>query len=167
MNLPDTYTDINETDCCAIPNIEAWDEKELEFQDQQFIRLHTRSLLYVPLNMGSIMKKLNEMASKYEVMMPAKQVMILSRDLSPWKAEQLYRVTKPIDGADNVTLNGIFLTKIFEGPYKNAKTWYQAMQKIAVDSGRKNDSIYLLYTTCPKCSKHYGKNYTIGLVKVS
>ena len=26
--------------------------------------------------------------------------------------------------------------------------------------------VYFFYTTCPKCAKHYGKNYTIGFAKL-
>jgi hypothetical protein len=37
MNLPNTYTSKNETDCCAVPNIKDWNNKQLELTNQQFI----------------------------------------------------------------------------------------------------------------------------------
>ena len=167
MNLPDTYTEINETGCCAVPNIADWDNKKVKFTDKYFIRQYTKSFLYMPLNMASVMKSLNSRATIRHTMPSAEQVMILSRDISPWKAEQLFAVINPIDGADNVTLNGTFLTKVFEGPYKNAKQWYSAMQQMAKDKGNTVENTYFFYTTCPKCAKHYGKNYTIGLAKIT
>lgn len=166
MSLPNTYTDRNETGCCAVPNIEEWIDRELQFQDKFFVRMYTRSLLYVPLNMGKVMKKLNETVDSSGAGLPPEQAMILSRDLSPWKAEQLYSVSHPVDGADNVTLNGTFLTKVFEGPYSNAGKWNKSMQDFAKERSRKLKNVYFFYTTCPKCAKHYGKNYVVGLAEV-
>ena len=28
------------------------------------------------------------------------------------------------------------------------------------------DTTYFFYTTCPRCAKHYGKNYVVGVAKV-
>ena len=47
--------------------------------------------------------------------------MTLSRDISPWKAEHLYAVSKPVQGADNVVIDGAVYTKVFEGPYQNIR----------------------------------------------
>ncbi|MBP9827220.1 hypothetical protein KBC99_01950 [Candidatus Saccharibacteria bacterium] len=167
MKLPYTYTNKNETGCCAIPNTKDWDEKEVTFKDKRFIRMYTRSFLFMPLNMNKIMTIIQKLADDAGATMPPQEVMILSRDLSPWKAEQLYAVTKEVNGADNVILNGTYLTKVFEGPYQNAKQWYDALQSLAKKRGKTIESTYMFYTTCPKCAKHYGKNYTIGLAKVA
>jgi len=167
MKLPNTYTSKNETGCCAVPNVDALDKKEFEFKDKHFIRDHTRSFLYMPLNMNKVMKRLNETAEKSGASMPATEAMILSRDLSPWKAEQLYAVTKPLEGANNVTLNGSFVTMVFEGPYQDAKKWYATLEEYVKRRGKKQKATYMFYTTCPKCAKHYGKNYTIALTQTA
>lgn len=167
MEFPSTYTDKNETGCCAIPNVADWDKRDFDVKDVHFIRAYTRSLLFMPLNMSTIVNRLNDAASRAGVMMPSEHAMILSRDLSPWKAEQLYRVTQPIEGADNVTFTGLYQTLVFEGPYKNAKTWYDQALAHARESGKEAKEVYFFYTTCPKCSKHYGKNYVITMAKVA
>ncbi len=167
MNVPNTYTKVNETGCCAVPNVAEWDEKEIKFQDQKFIRMYTRSFLFVPLNMSKVMTAIQKMADDSGATMPEQDGMILSSELSPWKAEQLYAVSKAVDGADNLTLSGTFLTKVFEGPYKNAQQWYKALQEFAKSKGKTVDKTYFFYTTCPKCAKHYGKNYVIGLAGIS
>jgi len=64
MDLPNTYTDKNEIGCCGVPNIDAWDKKEVIFENRNFIRMHTNSFLYMPLNMGKIMSKLFKYAKK-------------------------------------------------------------------------------------------------------
>lgn len=166
MQLPNTYTSQNETGCCPVPNVADWDDQQVTFENKQFIRLYTKSFLHVPLNMGSVMKHLQQMASDAGAEMPMEDGMILSRDLSSWKAEQLYSVTKPVDGADNIVLNGTFMTKVFEGPYKDAGKWYEAMKASVADKNKTMKNGYFFYTTCPKCAKHYGKNYVIGLAEV-
>lgn len=166
MSIPNTYTSKNETGCCPVPNINDWDKQKISFEDRHFVRMYTKSFMFVPLNMGKIMTGLNDKVAKSGLSLPLEQTMILSRDLSPWKAEQLYSVSSPIDGMDNVCLDGTFLAQVFEGPYKDAGKWYKTMQTYAQDSGYEAKSIYFCYTTCPKCAKKYGKNYVIGLAEV-
>ena len=117
--------------------------------------------------MTKVMTALQKMVDEAGASMPAREAMILSRDMSPWKAEQLYAVSKTIDGADNVVLNGEFLTKVFEGPYQNARKWYDALHKFASSRGKEIKDTYFFYTTCPKCAKHYGNNYVIGFASIS
>lgn len=166
MELPNTYTNKNETGCCPVPNIKAWDNKKIEFKDKLFVRQYTKSLMYVPLNMGKVMTSLNKLVTDNKAELPVSEGMILSRDLSPWKAEQLYAVSRSIEGADNIKLSGTFLTKVFKGPYQAAGKWHQAIQDYASKQKCVVEKIYFFYTTCPKCAKVYGKNYTIALAKV-
>lgn len=166
MALPNTYTTKDQTGCCSVPDIKGWDNKKIEFKDKLFIRQYTKSLMYVPLNMGKVMTSLNKLATDHKAELPITQGMILSYDQSPWKAEQLYAVSKPIKGADNVKLSGTFLTKVFEGPYKDAGKWHQAMKDYATSRKCDIEKTYFFYTTCPKCAKVYGKNYTIALAKI-
>jgi hypothetical protein len=166
MALPDTYTNINETGCCAIPNVEGWDKKRIVFENKQFVRAYTKSFMHIPLNMAKVMTFLSEMVTGASAGMPANQAMILSRDISVWKSEQLYAVARPIEGADNVVLNGIYLTRVFEGSYRDAESWYSDMLIYAEQQGYKAKNVYFFYTTCPKCSKYYGKNYTIALAEI-
>ena len=166
MSVPNTYTSVNETGCCPIPNIQDWQDKEITFDDKPFIRMHTKSFMYVPLNMGKVMKAIDETATQANVKLPIDQGMILSSDISPWRAEQYYAVTAPIEGADNVNLNGTFLSRVFEGPYKNAQQWYKNMVEYAKQQGKEVKKLYFFYTTCPKCAKHYGKNYVVALAEV-
>lgn len=166
MSLPNTYTDKNETGCCPVPDTKNWDKKEFQFKNKRFIREYTRSFLYMPLNMAKVLASIMEKIDKSKADVPVKDWMLLSHDLSPWKAEQLASVSKEVKGADNVVLNGTFLTQVFEGPYKNVKNWVKDMEKYAESKDKKVKDLYFFYTTCPKCAKHYGKNYVIGFAKV-
>jgi hypothetical protein len=166
MTLPLTYTDKNETGCCAVPNIADWDEQEVTFDNKHFIRMFTRGIFHMPLNMSKVMTSLQAAAEEAGAEMPAQEGMVLSRELSPWKAEQLYAVSKEVPGADNVSLDGTYITKVFEGPFQNAQQWHEGLTSYVIKSGHKPKESYFFYTTCPKCAKHYGKNYIIGLAAV-
>jgi len=166
MSLPDTYTNKNETGCCPVPNIKDWDNKEIVFKNKKFIRMYTNSIMYMPVNMGKVMTALDKCATDAKAKMPMEQGMILTHDISPWKAEQLYAVSKDVDCAENVVLDGKFLSQVFDGPYQNAPKWVKSIQEYAKSKGKDIESIYFFYTTCPKCAKHYGKNYTVCLAKI-
>ena len=167
MPIPNTYTERNETGCCAVPNVEGWDRQTISFENRPFIRRHTRSIFYIPLNMGAVMTALQKDAATAGATTPPTEAMILSRERSPFKAEQLYAVSRPVPGADNVTLSGTFVTRVFEGPYKNAGKWMKEVTNEAKARGTMASEVYFFYTTCPKCAKHYGKNYVIALAKVA
>lgn len=166
MALPKTYTDKNETGCCPIPNVNEWDKKEIEFKHKKFIRMYTKSFLYVPLNMAKVMTSIQKISADAKAEMPKEEGLILSRVISPWKSEQLYAVSKKVDGADNIELTGKFLTMVFDGPYSKAQKWHKELVDYAKDKQDTVKKVYFFYTTCPKCAKHYGHNYTIGFAEI-
>lgn len=167
MPLKDTYTSVNETGCCPVPHLKNWDGTVESLADRPFIKKESRSFLHIPLGYGRVLASLRELAVANGATLPDKQAMTLSRDLSPWRSEVLYGVNKPVKGANNVALEGKYLSKVFEGPYEAAKKWHGELSQLAQEKGAKGPEVYFFYTTCPKCAKHYGKNYTIGFARVS
>ena len=154
--LPKLNIKDNPTNCCPRFLPSDWDNKEFKFDKKQFVLGHTTSFLYVPLNMGSMMKKVwgeVEKAGAYE----EGEFVMLSRDLSPWKAEHYLSVSKKVPGLSNTTISGTFRTRVFEGPFKDAPKWIAEMN---------SDLVYLYYTTCPKCLKVYGKNCVVAFTKI-
>ena len=65
-----------------------------------------------------------------------------------------------------VRISGTFLTKVFEGPYKDAGKWARTMTDYVKNKAKQMEKMYFFYTTCPKCARFYGKNYTVLLAKV-
>jgi hypothetical protein len=86
---------------------------------------------------------------------------MLSDETSAWGADLYIPVTKPVPGAVMDTVCGTFLTKVFEGPFRDAGKWVAQMKAYVASKQRKLDRIYLGYTTCPRCAKAYGKNYVV------
>ncbi len=163
--LPSFDDSDNPTGCCPKFNPQGWDGQELHFKNKDFIRATTKSAMHIPLNMGHVFERVqNNMteAGAYRT----DNYIVLSRDLSPWKAEHLFAVSAMVTNEEQVKLTGDYLTKVFEGPYRKAKDWYAELQAVADDKGATEDEVYFFYTTCPKCAKAYGKNYVVGVVRI-
>ena len=92
---------------------------------------------------------------------------MLAYSSSMWKTELYLHVTKQVNGLDNTTISGKFLSKVYEGSFKDAKSWYLDMKDYTKrKTGKEPKKIYCYYTTCPKCVKKYGKNYVVLLAQV-
>lgn len=163
--VPVSDTTDNPTGCCPRFSPEGWDKQMLHFEAKPFVRATTHSQDYVPLDMAQIFGETFgaiEAAGAWE----KDQSLILSRDLSPSKAEHLFAVGADVPRMEMVRLDGDYRTKIFEGPYDQEPQWKAAFEKELAAEGRAADTIYFYFTTCPKCAAFYGKNYVVGIAKL-
>lgn len=156
----------NPTGCCPRFNPEGWDGQKLHFENKDFIRATTKSAMHIPLNMGRVFERLQSKILKADAYDPNDYI-VLSRDLSPWQAEHLFSSSKAVQDEEHVKLTGDYVTKVFEGPYQEAKHWYDEMLAIGGDAAAAKDEVYFFYTTCPKCAKVYGKNYVVGVARTN
>ena len=154
----------SETGCCLRFNPEPWDEKEKTLQDKLFLKDHIRSIFHIPLNFGQVMVKNMEKIQKADAL--AAEPLMLSDEKSLWGADIYIAVSKEVSGAEIVKISGTFLTKVFEGSYNNMGKWVKEMQAFVKSKGKELKKMYFFYTTCPRCAKFYGKNYTVILAKV-
>ena len=154
----------SETGCCPRFNPEPWEEKEITWQDNLFIKDHVRSFLHIPLGMGKVMTKNMAMIKAADALTP--EPLMLSDEKSLWGSDIYIAVTKEVPKAEMVRISGTFLTKVFEGPYKNFGKWVKEMKAYVKAKGREMKKLYFFYTTCPACAKVYGKNYTVILAEV-
>ena len=164
--LPHFDDSDNTTGCCPRFNPEGWDGQELHFKDKPFIRATTKNAMHIPLNMGAVFARVQNHLQDAGAYDPDGFI-VLSRDLSPWQAEHLFSVSRPVPGEEATTLTGDFVTKVFEGPYRDAKHWYREMAALAHERGAATEEIYFFYTTCPKCAKAYGRNYVVGVARTA
>ena len=153
-----------ETGCCPRFNPEPWQEKEVTFDNRLFLKDSVRSFLHIPLNFGSVMTK--NMAKIEAAGAVSAEPLVLSDEKSMWKSDLYIAVTREVPDAEMARLSGTFLTRVFEGPYKNMSKWVKAMQEFVGSRGKETKKLYFFYTTCPKCAKVYGQNYTVLLAQV-
>jgi hypothetical protein len=157
--------DTRETGCCPRFDPTGWDDAEFEFRDRLFVRSTTVNFMHIPLNMGSMMRKTWQKIQGARSA-PSDEYLVLSTDPSPWRGEHYFAVTKNVPAAQNVTLSGTFLTKVFEGPYRDAGKWAEEMKQLVSREGKHLRKLYFFYTTCPRCAKHFGKNYVVAFAEV-
>lgn len=155
----------NPTGCCPRFKPEPWEDQELVFENKPFVRASTVSMFHVPLNMGSVFAKTWAAIEKAHA--DSGRFLVMSHDDSAWHAEHLFAVDHDVPGADMVHLTGTFLTNVFEGPYSEARTWSKEMESAVRHKGKRLDTLYFFYTTCPRCAKAYGHNYVVGIARVS
>lgn len=151
--------------CCQRFNPTPWEGREYVLDWEHFLKVPVLCFLHIPLRIGSMMKKTLERIHNYDV--EKAPYLVLTEDVSPWKSEYYFQVEKEIFGYENVTLSGTFLTKVFEGPYKNVPLWMKEMEEWVAKQGKRAKKTYAWYTTCPKCAKSFGKNYVVLFAQVS
>jgi hypothetical protein len=164
MKLAETTYDNAETGCCAPLDVALWDEQELTWQDKPFLKDHIRAFLHIPLNFGSVVTRDHaaiEAAEAYP-----ERPFWLSDERSAWGSDLYTAIDGEVPGAEVERLSGTFLTKVFEGPYREARSWVREMGDFARGRGREVQKVYFYYATCPKCAKHFGKNQVVLVAKV-
>ena len=151
-------------ECCPQFDPGPWDEKELIWTDRKFVKDRVRSFLHIPLNFRSVMRRnirwIEAAGAKSD------EMIVLSDENSLWGADVYIGVSREVPDADNVTISGTFLSKVFEGPYQHVRKWIEETRGFVASRGREIRKLYCYYTTCPKCAKKYSKNYVVILAQV-
>jgi len=103
-------------ECCPKFDPAPWDDKLFEWENKKFIKDKVFTLFHVPINFGAVMKRLDEKVRKAGAMI--QDNMGLSDHTSKSNMDIYLAVDQEIPGAENVTLSGKFLSKVYEGDFK-------------------------------------------------
>lgn len=162
----ETLNEQAETGCCPRFDPEPWDGKEVTFENKLFVKDRVRSILHIPLNFGKVMvRNMERIAAAGAEPEPA-DMLLLADENSLWGSDIYIAVSKDVPGAEMAHISGTFLTRAFEGPYKDMRKWVAEMKTYVASKQKALDKLYFFYTTCPKCAKVYGKNYTVLLAQI-
>lgn len=153
-----------ETGCCPRFNPEPWQEKEVFWQDRLFLKDRVKNVFHIPLDFNQVMVKDMEKIKSAGAL--ADEPLMLSDESSPWGADIYIAVSRDVPGAEMARISGTFLSKVFEGQYKDMKKWISEMAGFVKSRGKETKKLYFFYTTCPKCAKFYGKNYVVILAQI-
>ena len=155
---------MNTSECCPKFNPSHWDNKNIEWQNKRFIKDRVFTLLYMPINFGSVITKIIGKAEKAGAVMP--DMLCLSEHTSMWNMNIYLAVDKEVPEAKNVTLSGKFFSRVYEGRFKDTGKWCKDFEDFMKSKGREVKKMYMWYTTCPKCAKKHGKNYVVIIAQV-
>lgn len=155
---------MEDTGCCKQFDPKPWEGKTIKWKNKLFVTDRVRSIFHIPINFGKVMVKNMGLidAAKAE----NKEQIMLTDENSLWGSDIYIAVDKDVPGAKMATISGTFMTKVFEGPYKNAGKWAKEMEGYTKSKGKELKKLYFSYTTCPACAKAYGKNYVILFAEI-
>jgi hypothetical protein len=160
QNFQNSNLDNNQQDiCCPKFEPESWDDKLHNWDNKKFIKSKVMTFFYMPINFGSVMKKLDVMVRKSEAKFLDN--MALSDHTSKWNMDIYLAVDKEISGIENTTFSGKFYSKVYEGDFKETGNWCKDFESVVKSKEMNVKKWYMWYTTCPKCAKKYGKNYVV------
>lgn len=150
--------------CCPKFDPALWDGKTFEWVNKKFIKDKVFTLFYMPMNFGSVMKRVYEKVEKSGAAI--QDGMWLADHTSKWNMDLYVAVDKEISGAENTATSGKFLSKAYEGNFKNTGIWMKDFENYAKNKGILAKKMYMWYTTCPKCAKKYGKNFVVLVAQI-
>ena len=61
-------------------------------------------------------------------------------------------VTKEVPGTENTMISGTFLTRVYDGQFKEVGKWVSDLKDYVKSKGKTLKDLYFYYTTCPKCA---------------
>ena len=117
-------------ECCPPFDPAPWDGKVFEWNNKRFIKDSVTTQLYMPLNFGEVIMRMNEKVARAGAEMP--DWLCLSDHISESNMDLYLAVDREVDGAENVTLSGNFLSKVYEGDFEktgDGAGTLKAMQK--------------------------------------
>ena len=148
-----------EKECCPPFDPKPWEDRILEWDNKKFVKESVMTFLYMPLNFGQKMRKLDRVVTKAGATFAGS--MGLSDHTSKWNMDVYLEVDKNVPGLKNTSLSGKFFTRVYEGSFNETGKWCKDYEEIAKAKGMNIKKWYMWYTTCPKCAKKYGRNYVV------
>lgn len=153
-----------EAGCCPEFDPKKWDKKKVTWKGKLFVKDKAFAFFHIPLNLGSVIKR--NMKKLEDMNAIPKEAMILSDEKSLFSTNIYISTKKAVPKVHDVKVSGTFLTKVFEGPYKNMKKWNKEMEEYVKSQKKELKHMYYYYATCPQCSKEKGKNYVVLFAEI-
>jgi hypothetical protein len=155
-------------ECCPEFDPLPWQETRHDWQGKLFIKDTVPQFFHIPLPsmFGKRVVKMMNQAKAAGADLEPKEMLLLTHDPSPWKAELYMAVKSEVPGIENAQISGSFLTKVYDGPYNAVPKWIKDMNAYVAGQGKKVGKYYFHFAYCPKCSKKYGHNYVVAFAKV-
>lgn len=164
MNTKPIDSDI----CCSEFDPALWEGKIHVWENKLFVKDSIPAFLHIPLP-GKIDKLMTGMLKKLqdaEATPATEEFLVLTKDCSLWRSDYFFSVTKEVPEEENVRISGKFISKVYDGPYRDIPKFMKQARQAVEESGHKVGDFYIYYTTCPKCAKKYGHNYMVVFVGI-
>lgn len=151
-------------ECCPTFHPEKWEGKTYEWNKKKFIKASVPTLFHIPLPpmIGKKVTKMVKLAEDAQRLAKNREdILLLFMDPTAFKSEMFLSVTDTVPHAENTTLTGTFVSKVFDGPFNSAPKFMKQMDAHLSKQGKKAEDYYVHYAYCPKCAKEAGHNYMV------
>lgn len=168
MDTLEQTTDTKE--CCPKFIPAKWDEKYINWQHKQFIRSTVPTFFHIPFPpmIGKRVTGLMDLAEKHHSLPEEKtEILLLFADPTAFKTEMYLSVTNEVPGADNVTLDGMYFTKVFDGKFNEIPKFIKQVDSLLNQRSKNSKQYYVHYAYCPQCAKKFNHNYMIIFAKIT
>lgn len=155
--------------CCPEFKTEKWDNKTFSWKGKHFLKESIPAFFHIPYTpmINKKMKKIFDQAEKAQANIPElNDALVLFHDPSPFKSEIFLSVTKEVEGANNVSLSGEFVSGVYDGPYNSVPKHLKDMEMRLANANKKAKDYYVHYAYCPSCAKKFGHNYMVLFAEV-
>ncbi len=159
--LATTFT----TGCCPPFDPSTFHQREVTYRDEAFVKLEVPSVFHVPIGLGRKIVRAQRLIDAAGAAVA--QPLMLSDERSPFGSDLYIRVAKPVPGLESATLPGTYMTRVYDGPWKQMGKWAADTARWVKSTGRTAEKLYFGYTTCPACAKAYGHNYVVVFARVA
>ena len=161
-------TQNHESACCPPVDVDYWQHQTHQWHDKLFIKDTVPQIFHMPLpgQIGKVITRMWKKAEAAEAAPDLKDFLLLAYDPSPWKSELYMAVTQTVPDAENTTLSGTFITKVFDGPFQKVPQYIKEMNAYLKENGKVPQKYYFYFPTCPKCAKETGHHYIIAFAEV-
>lgn len=153
--------------CCLPFNPAVWQNKTLIWEDRLFLYDTVKQVMHVPLDMARVITRMWRQLHDADALPSPKDALMLAYDSSPWKSELYLAATKKVPGGQMRRLSGTFISRVYDGPYRDVPKWIKIQESYLTGRGLTPKRHYFYYTTCPKCAKRYRHNYVAIITNVS
>ena len=160
---------MNKDECCPEFKVDKWDGKTFKWKNKCFIKETIPTFFHMPFPpmIGKKVTKMWKLIQDGKAQPPKEDWLLLFYDPSAFKSEIYMGCTKPVKNANNTTISGTFMAKVFDGPYNAIPKFIKETNSYLSKKEKKAKKYYVHYAYCPKCSKKFGHNYMILFAEVS
>lgn len=159
----------NQKECCPEFNPEKWDKRTFNWENKPFIKEAIPTLFHIPFPpmVGKKITKMWKMAEQAQKTAENKEdILVLFSDPSPFKSELYFSVTGNVPEANNTSLSGTFMSKVFDGRFNAVPKFMKQMDEYLSEQGKKAKKYYVHYAYCPGCAKKFGHNYMVLFAQI-
>ncbi|MGB5430574.1 hydrolase [Eudoraea sp.] len=155
---------VEKQECCPKFNPEKWSEKTFNWDQEKFIKATVPTFFHIPLPpmIGKRVTKMMKLAEDSKNLSSNKEdILLLFTDPHAFMSEIYLSVTNDVPNANNTTLSGNYISKVFDGAYNDIPKFINQMDAYLKKQKEKAEKYYVHYAYCPKCAKETGHNYMV------